>query len=430
MSCFAAAPFETLGHQLFPFIKAATRQFEDVNNATTAKTPADVHTALIEIDVPEEPQDPRNAHDRTLSSHPQARDVSFKGLPHPLMPHHRSLGVLPRASKDAFAVAGSSLGPLDTHSEEMEQSRAHVTRLNAQLDASKQDWQKLRRAYRKSRIQYENAIDPFGAQSDNATANQNISGLRERFINDRSLLESYAADIRRIKRKLQAAQSSRGRCELAFTQSAYQLMGTPTSSSLAECAVPLSSAQTRNRIIVPSFASPPEVEFLLERYHARVATENLLEERLADHNYEYWNEVARRELFRDHDEALSVGDDEFEENWEREKNNILQELSKAMEEAAQLKADCASAGANVDNLEPGGLAFTHSSDLANDGYEDSLQAALAQVPIEAFENAEHVRGNLSEDRSAHSELGSTSQLVSRWMESMDHMSLPERSAIL
>lgn len=378
----------------------------------------------MEIEVPEERQDLKNVHDGTVSSRPQAESIPIKGLPHPLMPRHRSLGNLPRVNKDGSAAARSSSDQLGTQLKELEQSRAHETHVNVQLELSKKQWHTLRKAYRKSRIQYENAIDPFSAQSDDASVHQTISELRERFIHDRSILESCAADVRRIKRKLQAAQSSRGHREITFAQSARRWIGTPSFSSLADFAVPLTSAQTLNRIIVPAFASPSEVEFLLERYHARVAAVNSLEERLADHNYEYWNEVARRELLRDHDEALSVGDDEFEENSEREKKDIVQELSKAMEEASQLKNDCAKAGASMQNLEPSGLAFAHSSNLANVGYENSLQAALAKVPTEAFEDAEHIRGDFSENGNAHSEAGSASQLVTRWMESMDHKPFP------
>ena len=116
---------------------------------------------------------------------------------------------------------------------------------------------------------------------------------------------------------------------------------------LAESAAPLDNPQTLPRTSLPSFASPPEVDFLLERYHSRLAIVSSLGERFADHNYEYWNEVARRELLRDHEEALSVRDDDFEEMSERENDDILQELKHAMEEAERLKADCISAGATA-----------------------------------------------------------------------------------
>jgi hypothetical protein len=151
-----------------------------------------------------------------------------------------------------------------------------------------------------------------------------------------------------------------------------------------------------------------------------------LGERLTEHNYEYWNEVARRELRRDHEESLSVGDSDFEEASEQDKNGILQELSKAMEEVAQLRAVCASAGADVQSLESNGLTFAFSSDFANIGYDDSLQATLAKIPTEAFKDVENIRGDLSENESIHSEPGRASQLVTSWM---DRVPLPQDTSI-
>jgi hypothetical protein len=199
---------------------------------------------------------------------------------------------------------------------------------------------------------------------------------------------------------------------------------TPIGRPPVESPFPLDSSQQRADTIVPAVASPSEIEILLERYHYKQAAVNSLGERLADHNYEYWNEVARRELLRDHEETLSVGDDEFEETLEREKNVILQELGKAIEEADQLKADCTSAGANVQDLEPSALTHTYSSDFASIEYGDSLRSALAKVPAAAFKDVEKIRGDLSDDGSAHSEPpGKAARLVTSWMDSMDDVTL-------
>ena len=384
------------------------------------ETPADIHAALMENDLPKESP----ARNVSLSSHSQDDHVSIKGSP--FLPRPQSLGNLPGASRNASAVAGSSFSQLGTQLKEMEQARACETQVNAQLDASKQHWQQLRKAYRKSRTQYENAIDPFNMQLDDASADQNIAELRGRFINDRSNLESYAADVRMIKRKLQAAQSSRGQLELTFMQSAHQWAKTPISNALPESAGSLTSAQTPRRIVAPSFTPPSEVEVLLERYHSKLAAVESLGERLTEHNYEYWNEVARRELRRDRGESLSFGDDDFEEVSEQDKNGILQELSMAMEEATQLKIVCASAGADVQSLEPSGLTFAVSPDFANIGYDDSLQATLAKIPVEALKDVENVRGDMSENESVHSESGRASELVKSWM---DRVPLPQDTPI-
>jgi hypothetical protein len=89
-----------------------------------------------------------------------------------------------------------------------------------------------------------------------------------------------------------------------------------------------------------------------------------------------------------------------------------------MEEADRLKADCISAGAKVQDLEPVGSTFTYSHNLTDIGYGDSLQAALARVPAEAFKDVENVRGDLSENESAHSEPGTASQRVSSWVDDL------------
>jgi hypothetical protein len=371
----------------------------------------------METDPPNERQDLNTSQDGGIPSRPWAGNVSTKGLP--LLSRHQSLENLPRARKDASTVAGSSVNRLDMQLKEMEQARAHVTQANAQLDASKQHWQQLRKDYRKSRIKYENAIDPFGIHPGAVSINQNIAELRERFINDRSRLESHASDVRKIQRKLQAAQDSRSRAEFDFMKSARQWTRSPI---VAESTFPPNSAQERSQVIVPSVASPSEVEFMLERYYSTVAAVDSLGERLADHDYEYWNEVARRELLRDHEESLSVGDDEFEETSEREKSDILQELSKAMEEANQLKADCVSAGADVQDRGPSGMMHDFSSDLTSVGNGDSLRSALAKVPTEAFQDVENISGDLSDHGSAHSETGKDSELITSWMDAMplDH----------
>jgi hypothetical protein len=378
----------------------------------------------MERDSPRKCQDLSTAQDGSLSPPSRADSVSNTGLP--LMPRCQSSGNLTSASKDAYTGTRSSVHHLTTQLEGMEQSRAHESIVSAELEAGKQHWQQLRKAYRKSRIQYENVIDPFSTQPDAASTTQTIAALRERFINDRSLLESYAADVRRIRRKLQTAQSSRGNSEMLVMQSAQQWIRAPFSNALAESPVPLTSAKMLPRLVKPSTVSPSEVDLLLERYHSRLATVESLGERLADHDYEYWNEVARRELLRDRDEALGSTDDEFEEASEQEKKDILQELSRAMEEATQLKAECASAGADARSLESGGLTFPYSSDFAKIGYQDSLQAILDRVPTEAFKDVEIVRGELSENGSDHSEPGRANQLVASWRE---HVPLPQDTPI-
>jgi hypothetical protein len=91
--------------------------------------------------------------DAQLDKSAQSCAASIKDLP--LMPRHQSLEDLPRAVKSISTVL-----------EEMELSRAHESRVTAELEEGRQHWQRLRKAYKKSRAQYENAIDPFSVQPD------------------------------------------------------------------------------------------------------------------------------------------------------------------------------------------------------------------------------------------------------------------------
>jgi len=279
------------------------------------------------------------------------------------------------------AVTGSSGSHLNTQLEEMELSRAHESLVTTELDKSKQHWQQLRKTYKKSRIQYENAIDPFTIQPDAVSGTQNVARLRERFIIDWSLLESYAADVKKMKRRLQAARISRSRCELVFMQAARQWTRSPTGNALAWSTALLGNAPTLPRTSVPSFTSPPEVDFLLEHYHSTLAAVSSLGQRLANLNYEYWNEVACRELLRDHEEALNVGDDDFEGTFELDKTDILQELRQAMEEAYRLKIECVSAGASVQDLKPVDSTFTCSHNLTVPDTKTAYRLPLPEYPL-------------------------------------------------
>jgi hypothetical protein len=160
------------------------------------------------------------------------------------------------------------------------------------------------------------------------------------------------------------------------------------------------------------------VELLVKRSQNKVAEVRSLGERLADQNYEYWNEVARRELRQDHDEKLSVTNEDFEEMYNRDREVVSQELARVIQEARLIKAESQSANTDASRRSRDFPDLESAARIAESrqGYEESLQAALARVPPEAFMDAELIRGDTSEHGSAEPEPARNSELVTSWMD--------------
>jgi hypothetical protein len=70
-------------------------------------------------------------------------------------------------------------------------------------------------------------------------------------------------------------------------------------------------------------------------------------EQLADHNYDYWDSRAWRELRKDQGETLSTTDEDFEAEAQRRRDVIVKCLDEAIDKADQLKADCESRGIDL-----------------------------------------------------------------------------------
>jgi hypothetical protein len=301
--------------------------------------------------------------------------------------------------------------------EKLATTRAYETISHGELDAAKRKWQRLRKAVRKSRVQYENAIDPFSSPLEVASTDQSIRKLREFCIYDRSDLEAHSAKIRTIQRKLQLAQIARSRSELHFMQSARKWVTDPDlRPSFAFITSPPSTH-------APTPAPSIKDTELARRYRSKVTEARSLRERLADLNFEYWNEVARRELRQDHDEELSVTDEEFEEMHSRDMEVVSQELARVIEEAKKIRSESLSAitSANRGEWELLDLESAVSENLGvrpHRGYEESLQAALEKVPREAFVNAEAIRGDTSEHASEDLDSARDSERITTWMDDM------------
>jgi hypothetical protein len=332
-----------------------------------------------------------------------------------------SLDDISRPRRNSLTDKDDSITQLLTQFEGLTTSRAHETAAHGELGSAQQEWQRLRKAFRKSRIQYENAIDPFGPPPETTSTDQNIRKLREFCINDRSILEAHSAKVRAIQRKLHLAQIARNRSELNFMRSARKWVAHPGLHPPFEFTNSPPSTHAPHPNESPTTAPSIKDTELARRYRSKVTEARSLGERLADLNFEYWNEVARRELRQDHDEKLSVTDEEFEEMHSRDKEVVSQELARVIEEAKKIRSESLSAitSANRGEWELLDLESAVSENMGvglHRGYEESLQAALEKVPPEAFVNAEAIRGDTSEHASEDLDSARDSERITTWMD--------------
>ncbi|KAL1583638.1 hypothetical protein WHR41_07820 [Cladosporium halotolerans] len=316
---------------------------------------------------------------------------------------------------------------------EVEASRFHEQTLVKELEKAEQEWQRRQKVYRKSRTLYENAVDPFRSPSDPVGAGRDIATLRELHITDRSDAESHATHVRRVQQELQAAQQYRSRNETNFILTARLWVQTPGfQTAITRLDQPPDWKDGQPGRPKSAASSVSDLDHLVRRFNQKSSDVSVLGERLAEHNFEYWNEVARRELRRDHEETLSLPDEDFETNAQLEKESISQELSRAIKEADGIKAQWLSATealnggkqmaldpaftANVDTAQSTLSALVNEEGGPRAGYQDSLQAALSQIPHTVFEEAEVIRAEGSDAGSDDKPQERTHARVSNWME--------------
>lgn len=316
---------------------------------------------------------------------------------------------------------------------DVEAARSREQTLVKGLEKAEQEWQRRQKAYRKSRTAYENAVDPFRSLTDPVRAGRDIANLRDLHIADRSDAESYATHVRRVQQELQAAQQYRSRNETNFILTARLWVQTPGfQTPVTRLDQPPDWKDGQPGRPKSAASSVPDLDFLMRRFNQKSSDVSVLGERLADHNFEYWSEVARRELRRDQEDALSVPDEEFETNAQLEKESISQELNRAIKEADDIKAQWLSANealgggkqtaldptftANIDTAQSTLSALVDEEGGPRAGYQDSLQAALSQIPRTVFEEAEVIRAEVSDAGSDDKPQDRTHARVSNWME--------------
>lgn len=166
------------------------------------------------------------------------------------------------------------------------------------------------------------------------------------------------------------------------------------------------TAKTRSRELI-----------LLEKYFQAAADVQILGERLADHNYEYWDAVAEREYREDQDEVLSILEEDFEKKHHEEHETICQQLDHDMEEADRLCAECEAQGIDV---KANRMASGDDYDASNNetDYQQIFRDSLKLIPIEVFQNAEIVRGGTPESDGGNDDVSNVVDVVSSWIKNI------------
>jgi hypothetical protein len=336
--------------------------------------------------------------------------------------------------------------------------RAAATLNDEHLRLSKITWQQLRTRYRKSRKQYESAIDPFRPTSTN------IAALRESLANHQQALEVHSVKLRTLRQTQDAAQKALDDCARVLSgpppsqfsgspywptspASVHQHLGRSVSvesqtavhsstDTVVISAQPCATFSTTDEATahavadmvtagreVPVTPSPhnttmsPNQPALLEKYFQVAAEVQILGERLADHNYEYWDAVAGREYREDQDEVLSIPDEEFEKGYHEERTSITQRLDETIKEADRLYAECETQGIDV---EANRMARRDDQDASNNEaeYQQIFEASLDLIPVEAFKNAEVVRGATPESDQETGDVSKSNAVVSSWVDNI------------
>lgn len=342
----------------------------------------------------------------------------------------------------------------------LKECRAAKTANDRHLEIANTKWQQLRAQYRKSRNQYEASIDPF-----RPTSTSSVTALRESLAYHQQTLEAHSTQVRALRQKQEAADQALDNCLLVLSEptlaqslqtvlqpilftnvhqdSEQPVRAKSQSTSHQDNRTPPRSKQP------PTDAPPPdetmvhvqaEVKLadgqesiphsskdtaklsplqaaLLEKYFRIAANVQNLGERLADHNYEYWDAVAIREHKEDQDEVLSISEEEFEKGHHEERTTITQQLDDAIKEADRLYDDCMKQGIDV---EANRMARRDDPNAGiNDAeYQQIFQNSLDLIPVEAFKNAEIVRGGTPDSDSETGDLSKVKDAVTSWVDNI------------
>jgi hypothetical protein len=348
----------------------------------------------------------------------QGSRLDISVLPHQTYP---SAAEQTSALHEGLPMDAIVVGRLNKLLDAIETSRANRKSLRAELKIAKRRWKTLRKAYRRSRAVYDDAVNPFGSLQDTAhtRVDTNLSTLREASDRDRQAFEAYSGQIRIFQDAIRTTQRALNRSQTEFEEVAVRRMPEDEPSRTS------TDAQTETTNAPQSHHTPASStqgdQPLLDKYLKRAADVGIFGERLADCNYEYWTAVSQREMRQDQDEELSETDEDFERYWQSEKEGITRDLDEAIREADNLLAACRKEGLVLEDSVPdqGDTDFTEPPVAGGDyqiGGSRSLEATVTKLPQALFDDVEDVRADPSDDDSMLQNKPRIEARVGSWME--------------
>jgi hypothetical protein len=331
----------------------------------------------------------------------------------------RSLGALSQVSQTSSNVE------LGKQYKSWASARAQEARLRAEFNEAELRWRRAKQTYQRTRKQYEKAIDPSKTNVD--PSSQELANLRELFGLDRAYLETQAVEVTRRKQTLEAVQRDLQHNETRFIEAARQTM----QPELFRAPSPMILPPEVSMIIYDGMGKPelpiPQLDGRLTRYYEKEAQANIFGERLADLNYDYNEALTAREFRRDHDEALSTTDEQFEAGFRQDRAKVEKDLDDATEQVRELKAACDSAGLDVEAhrsnvVDSDDTVLTDAQFTRQEEYQLPFQESTSLMPQAAFDSAETIEDPPS-DHASDTFIDSlpgtkTDDRLNKWIESL------------
>jgi hypothetical protein len=132
---------------------------------------------------------------------------------------------------------------------------------------------------------------------------------------------------------------------------------------------------------------------LEEKYLKCTAKVKAYGEQLADIDYEYWDSIAARDLLQEQGEVLSVSDEDFEADYQQNREAVSRALDKASAKADRLNAkrDAAKFGLNATRRTPSDLENATCSETESDQHTaGTCSTSASHVGSVVAENSERL----------------------------------------
>jgi hypothetical protein len=231
-------------------------------------------------------------------------------------------------------------------------------------------------------------VDPIGTLSEPTDAQFDISECKEMENRYRALLESKAAEIRCIQHKLRTGRARTLAQKLNRGPEANIDLSTELNTPDVQAPFALYVETDSAYAYTPSSDGQPtlsssKLNSLVERFRYMTAILDDLQEKLDGWDQACCEAFARRRLFQPQELDADIPDTQFEEEQERERDNIVSEMLRVSAELEKLRHECALIDPDFDpefsiDIGPGSAIApsTKSGDVPN---EPSAESGAASV---------------------------------------------------